>query len=156
MWRPARPSDFDEIVAMCRELNREDPGPASVPDSHMRRTLETLWRNPICGLPVVLEIGGRIEGYALLISIWSNELGGEICNIDELYVKPASRGNGYGGSIVTAVTEGRSLWPRPFVAIELEVSPKNTKAKQLYGELGFQPVENSVLRLRTTKKLGDN
>jgi len=23
MWRPAQPNDVDEIVAMCRELNRE-------------------------------------------------------------------------------------------------------------------------------------
>jgi GNAT superfamily N-acetyltransferase len=115
----------------------------------MMSTLETLWRDPIRGLPVVLEVGGRIEGYALLISFWSNELGGEICNIDELYVKPASRGNGYGRSVVTALMEGRSPWRRPFVALELEVSQKNTKARELYAELGFRPVENSILRLRT-------
>ena len=151
MWRLAQPEDFDEIVAMCRKLNREDPGPAPVPDSYMRRTLETLMRYPIRGLPVVLEVGGRIEGYALLISFWSNELGGEICNIDELYVKPASRGNGYGRSVVAALLEGRSLWPRPFAALELEVSPKNTKARELYAELGFQPVENSILRLRASR-----
>jgi ribosomal protein S18 acetylase RimI-like enzyme len=140
---------------MCRELNREDPGPAPVLDSHMMSTLETLWRDPIRGLPVVLEVGGRIEGYALLISFWSNELGGEICNIDELYVKPASRGKGCGRSIVTALMQGRSLWQQPFVAIELEVSPQNTKARALYAELGFRPVENSVLRLRTLRDFRD-
>jgi len=149
MWRLAQPNDFDEIVAMCRELNREDPGPAPVPDSHMKGTLEASRRDPIRGLPVVLEVDGRIQGYALLISFWSNELGGEICNIDELYVKPASRGNGHGRSIVTALMQSRVLWPRPLAAIQLEVSPKNAKASKLYADLGFRPVQNSILRLRT-------
>ena len=145
-WRAARPSESEDIIAMCRGLNAEDPGPAPVPDSHMKRTLETLNREPARGFPVVLEVSGYIEDYALLISFWSNELGGEICNIDELYVKPGSRGRGYGGALVTAITDQPSLYPRPLVAIELEVTPQNTRARDLYERLGFKAYKNSMLR----------
>lgn len=146
-WRAARPSESEDIIAMCRGLNMEDPGLAPVPDSHMKRTLETLHREPTRGFPVVLEVSSRIEGYALLISFWSNELGGEICNIDELYVKPENRGQGYGGALINAITEKPSLYPRPIVAIELEVSPRNERARDLYTRLGFKAHRNSLLRL---------
>jgi hypothetical protein len=40
---------------------------------------------------VVCDVERRTVGYALLISFWSNELGGEVCNIDELFVAPVYR-----------------------------------------------------------------
>lgn len=146
-WRLARLSESEDIIAMCRCLNAENPGPSSVPDSHMKRTLEILNRESVRGFPVVLEVSGRIEGYALLISVWSNELGGEICNIDELYVNPSSRGQGYGRALINAITGQPSLYPRPIVAIELEVTPQNSRARDLYTRLGFESYKNSMLRL---------
>jgi len=145
-WRAATAADDDAIVAMCKALNRDDPGPRPVPEAHVRATLAALRAEPTRGRAVVLDAGGEAAGYALLVSFWSNELGGEVCNVDELYVRPAWRGRGLGSALVRSIAAGTGPWPRVPVAIELEVSPENPRARALYEALGFRPVRNAMLR----------
>ena|SRR3989338_6572434 len=148
MWRPALTNDYSSIIEMVRELYREDPSPEPVPDEHTRRTVAALRAEPARGRGVVLEIEGRVVGYALLISFWSNELGGEVCMIDELYVRPAHRSRGHGRALIEALTSGTPLWPSRPVAIDLEVTPGNSRARALYSSLGFSPAKNAHMRFR--------
>lgn len=148
MWRLAKSSDSEAIIEMCRELNREDPGVRPVPDAHMIRTLTVLHAQPVRGRPLALEIHAQVQGYALLITFWSNELGGEICTIDELYVRPDFRGQGHASALITALTGDRLFGTSESVAIDLEVTPKNQRAKTLYAKLGFLPAPNERLRYR--------
>jgi hypothetical protein len=76
-WRISRPHDDDLIVDMCLALNREDPGPQPVAIHQVRRTLAEVRANPVRGVIPVLELHRRVEGYALLVAYWSNELGGD-------------------------------------------------------------------------------
>jgi hypothetical protein len=87
-WRLVTRQDFDRIVAMNERLNTEDPSETMPFDGMMmRRTLSEITLNPIGGAAATLELEGKLCGYALLISFWSKEFGGEICPIDELYVE---------------------------------------------------------------------
>lgn len=138
--------DISEIVKMCGDLNREDPGPRPVPESNTLRTLEMLRAEPVRGKAVVLEIDGIVVGYAFLISFWSNELGGAVCNIDEFYVKLTYRSQGHGRSLFQALITENSLWPEKPVAIELEVTPQNDRARAFYASLGFEEVRNAHMR----------
>ncbi len=136
-WRISLPSEDDLIVDMCLALNREDPGPQPVAVDQIRNTLTELRANPVRGKIAVLELDGRVEGYALLVAYWSNELGGEICNVDEIWVRPDRRGRGHGRALVETLVAGNSVWPGHPVAIALEVSPTNERALALYSKLGF-------------------
>lgn len=149
MWRLATPSDDDVVVEMCLGLYREDPGPLAGGARPVRETLELLRREPWRGRTAALEWERQVVGYALLIAYWSNELGGEVCNVDELYVRPAHRGQGHARKLLVALAGASPLWPGTPVAVELEVSPANTGAAALYASLGFRPVRNRHLRLRT-------
>jgi ribosomal protein S18 acetylase RimI-like enzyme len=144
-WRPALSSDEDPLVTMFESLNREDPGQAPVPPGNMRHTLRMLREQPARGRVLVLDDAGACRGYALLIAFWSNELGGECCTIDELYVAPEARGRGHGAALIRALASG-DHFSADAVALVLEVSPKNTRALSLYRRLGFQG-ENLALRL---------
>jgi ribosomal protein S18 acetylase RimI-like enzyme len=138
MWRLATVLDDESIVAMCMALNAEDPGPAPVRPSQMYNTLAKLREEPFRGRALVCEVDGHPAGYALLISFWSNELGGEVCNIDELFVFQAYRGRGLATALLTKLTDSQqSLWPGKPVALALEVSPANERARALYARLGF-------------------
>ena len=94
IWRMATVADDEAVVAMCIGLYDEDPSPEPVERGQVRRTLDRLRAEPERGRDVVCEVDGRTVGYALLISFWSNELGGEVCNIDERFVESAYRGRG--------------------------------------------------------------
>src|SRR5262245_59233023 len=117
MWRQASPMDDDAIVRMCVTLNDEDPGPDPVPPAHARRTLEVLREEPVRGGALVLEIDGGVFGYALLIAFWSNELGGEVCTIDELYIAPSKRGRGHATRLFEELAAETKLWPSGCVAL---------------------------------------
>jgi len=151
MWRAARPDEDDALVQMCLELYREDPGPESVSPEQVRRTLEVLRRESWRGSAVVLEIDGRPAGYALLVSFWSNELGGEVCEVDELFVAQGHRSQGHGRALFETI-EGGALWPGAAVAFALGVTPGNARARRLYERLGFAAVGTTMVRrLRTAR-----
>lgn len=146
MWRAARADEDDLVVAMCLALNQEDPG-EPVSETQVRRTLAAFRAEPIRGRAVVASVDGSVVGYALLVSFWSNEYGGEICAIDELYVVPSQRNRGISTSLFAAITDDPSLFGRRPVALELEVTPDNTRARALYDRLGFR-ANNQILRRR--------
>jgi len=149
MWRNAAFADDEAIVRMCVSLNAEDPGPEPVPTDNVRRTLRELREAPIRGRAVVLEIDGRVSGYALLISFWSNELGGEVCVIDELYVEPEQRGNRYATRLLETLSARGTPWVENAVALALETTPDNEQARRLYERVGFRG-RNLSMRRRLT------
>jgi GNAT superfamily N-acetyltransferase len=146
IWRVARAEDDDTIVRLCLALNAEDPG-EPVAAEQVRRTLDVLRAEPVRGRALVAEVEGEIVGYALLISFWSNEYGGEICAIDELYIVPAHRSRGIGTGLFQRLVDDRKLWPTRPVALELETTQGNDRARKLYETLGFR-AKNTTLRRR--------
>jgi len=145
MWRIAAPSDDEPIERMCLALYAEDPGPEPVPVENMGRTLRALRDMPARGRAVVLEIDGRASGYALLIAFWSNELGGNIDIIDEIFVERPFRGRGHATRLIDALSAGTEPFASKVVGLALEVTPDNLRARRLYERLGFK-AKNVVMR----------
>ena len=145
MWRLAEPGDDDALVEMCLRLYDEDPGILPIHPENMRATIRALRREPSRGRAVVLEIESQISGYALLIAFWSNELGGDICEVDELFVVPERRNLGHGKSLFEGILQG-SLWPTPIVGMALGVTPDNVRARRFYERLSFRAVGISMVR----------
>lgn len=148
MWRAAEISDDAAIVALGLALYREDPSPEPVPEASFRRTLAAFRAAPWKGRALVLDLDGSVAGYALLVSYWSNELGGEVCAIDELYVAGAARNRGWGSRLLEALVAGSDLWLGSAVALALGVAPENTRARALYERLGFSGKNVSLSRRR--------
>jgi GNAT superfamily N-acetyltransferase len=146
MWRSATGEDDAAVVRLCVALNAEDPGTTRVDRAQVRRTLALFRSVPERGQCLVLDEGaGSIEGYALLVPYWSNELGGLVCCLDEMYVAPPLRGRGRGSELLDLLATGVHGW-RDAVALELEVSPDNERARTLYERHGFRLVRNARLR----------
>ena len=152
-WRFAEPPDDNAVVHMCLALNTEDPGDTPVVREQVHRTLAMLREKPARGKAVVAEVDGQVVGYALLISFWSNELGGEICIVDELYIVPALRCRGLAGQLLESLRDRSELWPPTAVAIGLEVSPANSTARRLFVRHGFVGA-NTAMHLRRRLQAG--
>ena len=148
-WRLATADDDDAITGLCLALNREDVGQEPIAPAGVARTLAVLRAEPWRGRALVLDDAGDRVGYALLISFWSNELGGEVCWIDELYVAPSARGRGHASALLEALARpgAGGLWPEAATSLVLEVTPDNHRALALYERLGFRG-KNRALRRR--------
>ena len=73
-------------------------------------------------------------GYALLIHYWSNEYGGMLLFLDELFISEPFRGKGIGAAFLEALKAGVFY---KTVGLVLEVMPSNERALKLYLDHGF-------------------
>jgi len=134
-----------ELIAMMRALYAEDKGASAVDQSRFPPNIAFLIAQPSRGRIVLFSEAGLLRGYALLIPFWSNEFGGTLLFVDEMFVIPKARNRGIGGSFFRFLDEEK---PFDAVAVALEVSPSNAAARRLYESLGFSHRENSVLTHR--------
>jgi GNAT superfamily N-acetyltransferase len=153
-WRASKPDDHEPITTLMLALYEEDPAPTAPSRAGGLATLAELAREPVRGLAVVHQPDADalgvlpIDGYALLCSFWSNELGGEVCIIDELYVIPGARGRGIATALVRGLLHRELPWFERAVNVELEVTPGNARARALYERLGFRAYKNALMRAR--------
>lgn len=127
-------SDTAEVKRMIREYYREDHPGQEMRDEQIQKTLDELLRHPEKGGVVVLLQEAELVGYAILIYFWSNELGGDIVNVDELFVRKDYRGRGIGSDFLSALIQNRF---HDCVGLELGTTPQNEAARRLYAKLGF-------------------
>src|ERR1051325_3070927 len=84
-------SDSPGVLAMMRALYAEDSPAGRVDESRFPATLQTLMENPERGRMVLFRRAEELVGYSILIPYWSNEFGGNLLFVDELYVVPEAR-----------------------------------------------------------------
>jgi ribosomal protein S18 acetylase RimI-like enzyme len=138
-FRPFRHDDHSELRGMMYALYREDPVNRPITDKKISKTITELRRNPRKGKIIIFEKDNETIGYSILIFYWSNEYGGDILHIDELYVKPDHRQRGVATSFFKHISR---TFKQKIVGIQLEVSPSNTTAIRYYRKLGFKKTRN--------------
>ncbi len=86
---------------------------------------------------IMIERGGRAAGYALLALTWSNEAGGPVVWVEELYVARDFRGQGIAGAFFEYL---EAEYPDA-ARFRLEVHEENRRAMALYGRLGYERLD---------------
>jgi len=122
------------VLGMMRELYATDAPELNVNVETFPATIDRLLEEPSRGRILLFMRDETVAGYALLIPYWSNEFGGIVLLVDELLVEKDHRGQGIARSFFAFIERDR---PFDAVALALEVSPKNTRARALYTGLGF-------------------
>lgn len=84
----------------------------------------------------ILECENKVAGYALTVNYCSQEFGGKVLWIDELFVKPEFRGRNLATEFLEYV---KSLDGN--VLLRLEAEKNNQKAIALYKRLGFEELD---------------
>jgi GNAT superfamily N-acetyltransferase len=134
-----------DVLVMMQALYAEDEPATPVDPRRFPSTIEYLLREPGRGRVVLFIEDVCLRGYALLIPYWSNEFGGTLLFVDELFVIPAARNRGIGHKFFEFLARER---PFDAVAVALEVSPENRQARKFYESLGFHLRRNAVLTHR--------
>ncbi|MDC6363818.1 MULTISPECIES: GNAT family N-acetyltransferase [Flavobacteriaceae] len=143
-FRPCSVSDFATVTDLIIKLYNEDPGLIQMTKEKALGTLELLSKKADLGSVLVIEVKGETIGYCMLINYWSNEYGGNILHIDELFIKEEYRSKGIGSQLIYRLAKSKFA---DAVGLQLEVTPDNARAKKLYEKLGFTLRKNSAYEM---------
>ena len=129
--RRANAEDARAIAKLLHDFNREFDEPTPSVETLEQRIVHLLRG----GDTLVLLVGGRPDGLAVLRfrdAIWSSGLE---CYLAELYVTPTQRGHGLGRALMdAALQEARH---RGADTMEIAVDEPDLEARRLYESLGF-------------------
>lgn len=142
MIRKIKKEDRTEYIAMAKEFYSSDAVFRPVPDKYIADTFDELLRSDEYTAAYILEYKGKTAGYALLAKTFSQEAGGMVLWIDELYVKPRYRNGGLGHEFFTFIKVSAA---RKYKRFRLEVEDSNEKAVSLYRRMGFDSLPYSQM-----------
>ncbi len=147
--REARPEDVPQLLAMVRELADFERL------SHQVHATEADYQESLFGpqpdaAALIAEMGGETVGYAIYFSTFSTFLGRGGVWLEDLYVRPAHRGHGYGTALIRAVA--RIAASRGAGRLEWSVLDWNQRAIDLYEHLGGHLLPGwRIVRLEGTR-----
>ena len=136
--RPINEDDREAYLNMAQAFYRSDAVLLHVGKEHFIATFEELMRSDEYAVCYIFELDGKIAGYSLLAKTYSQEAGGKVLWIEEIYVIPELRGNRIGRSFFEFLIENR---PADIKRLRLEVERENEGAVRLYKSFGFDFLE---------------
>lgn len=138
MMRRFVAEDLGDYLALSREFYSSEATDHPVSDEHFHRTFqETVGGSPIARGWLIIDDQGRPMGYLLASITWSNEFGGRVAWLEELYLRPETRGQGLGRQTLEQAMEELKVRDK-VVGFRLEVAPANRGISELYKRMGFQ------------------
>ena len=143
-WRPITSQDREAYLAMTSAFYSTDAVMHPIPRSHMEATFEELMRRDTYAAAYICEEQDTILGYALLAKTFSQEAGGTVLWVEELFIKEAYRGKGYGKQFFEYLL---SSLPADVKRVRLEVERDNTAAVRMYEYFGFSFFEYDQMAL---------
>jgi ribosomal protein S18 acetylase RimI-like enzyme len=130
--------DKEKYIAMSREFYHSDAVMRPIPDGNLYGTFDAV----VSGSPYmdayICEYDGKTAGYALLAITYSNEAGGLVLWLEELYILPQYRGRGLGKAVIEFVEE---QYRTKVARFRLEVEGTNEKAISLYRKMKYARLE---------------
>ena len=137
MIRPIASTDRQQYIAMCREFYSGDAVLHPVPENYFQRTFDALMEHSPYAAAYIIEQNGETAGYALLAKSFSQEAGGIVIWIEELYIRPQFQGHGLGTAFFRFLEEQNDGTVKRY---RLEYEPDNVRGAALYRRLGFTPL----------------
>lgn len=133
MFRKITENDREFYISSAKEFYRSDTVDHQIPEDFIVKTFEELMRANTYAEAYIIEQEGKRAGYALLAKSFSQEAGGMVLWLEEIFILPEFRSCGLGGQFLKFLKEDV-----PAVRLRLELCPSNTKACEIYKRNGFQ------------------
>lgn len=144
--RKAASTDREAYLQLVSEFYASDGVDHDIPVQYLESTWAELCRSEDYLVCYLIEQGTEPAGYALLAKSFSQEAGGLCLWLEELYLRPAFRGQGTGDAVLRWLQQ---QWAGKAVRWRLEVVPSHDRVKALYARHGFteMPYDQMVLDL---------
>lgn len=142
MIRKIDEHDKEKFIAMSHEFYHSDAVLHTIPENYIRGTFDEILSGSPYADAYICEHNGEIAGYALLAFTYSNEAGGLVLWIEEVYILPQYQGNGLGKELLTFL---ETTYKGKVARIRLEVEDSNQRAVALYRKMGFENLDYSQM-----------
>lgn len=141
--------DLPALKSMVMALYAEDRAGETMTESKIEKTVSEFSKHPEKGGIVMFFMEGTVVGYAIISRCWSNEFGGNIGVLDEMFVQPQWRNQGIGSAFLDHLFSAAG---KEWQGLQLEVTPDNHQALAFYQRHGFSPAPNQLLFKRKTSR----
>jgi len=140
----ASPADIPALCALLDLLFTQEA--EFRPDAHRQaRGLGQIVASPEAGRILVLREDGQISGMVCLLFTISTALGGRVALLEDMVLRPASRGRGLGTNLAQAAL---ALARRSgCLRVTLLTDSDNEVAQRFYKKLGFSTSGMTAMRL---------
>ena len=129
-------ADRETYLEMAKDFYSSPAVLENIPEENISASFEEF----VCGTPYgdafIFEEEGRVIGYGVLAYTYSQEAGGKVVWLEEIYVDASMRGKGHGSEFIDYVTNNV-----PAKRYRLETEPENERAAALYRRHGFEHFE---------------
>jgi GNAT superfamily N-acetyltransferase len=139
MIRPAKPEDVAEIHAMVRELADYEKSLDQAKATPEQLHDALFGERPAVFAHIAEDDGGRVLGFALWFLNYSTWTGVHGIYLEDLYVRPAARGTGYGKALLAQLA--RICVERGYQRLEWSVLDWNEPALAVYRSQGAVPMD---------------
>lgn len=134
MIRKLTQEDRQNYLLLAKEFYSSEAVLHDIPVKYIENTFEEIMRSDAYALAYALEAHGEMVGYALLAKTYSQEAGGLVLWLEELYIREQDRGYGLGTEFFEFLEKNLK---NGVARIRLEVEEENKKAVALYQKMGF-------------------
>jgi len=132
--RWATVADLDDALPVIRGFYRHFEFPWD--EDRKRAVLLDLLADPGRGRLLLVRHDERVIGYALIAFYLSLEFDGRVALLDELFLRPETRGAGVGARLLEHLAA--SLKAEGIPVVRLEVDDRHPEAASLYARHGFR------------------
>jgi GNAT superfamily N-acetyltransferase len=139
MIRPAKPEDVAEIHAMVRELAEYEKALDQAKATPRQLHDALFGERPAVFAHIAEDDAGRVLGFALWFLNYSTWTGVHGIYLEDLYVRPAARGTGYGKALLAQLA--RICVERGYQRLEWPVLDWNEPALAVYRSQGAVPMD---------------
>ena len=136
MIRKIKAEDKEIYIKMAHDFYRMPA--VDHPDSYLEKTFEECMKSDTYAELFILEWEGEIAGYGLIAKTFSQEAGGMVYWLEELYIMEEYRSKGLGSEYFGYMEDHKEEGVTRF---RLEVEKENERAWKLYKRQGYDWLE---------------
>ena len=133
--RPAEPRDVPALIAMVLELAAYENAPEQAIATEADFTRDLFGESPRVHA-LVVEVSGEVVAYAFYFLNYSTWLGRHGIYLEDLYVRPAFRGQGFGKALLIQLAQ--QCVEKGYGRLDWSVLDWNTPSREFYGALGAE------------------
>lgn len=138
MIREIQKQDYEQFISLIDAFYHSPAVLHTVPVKNYDVTFKRCTEHDAFTACFVDEEGSVLRGYILLSFTYSNEVGGMVVWIEEVFVKESFRGRSIGTDLLRFVHEKYSSFAKRF---RLEATRDNTQAIKLYESMGYKVLD---------------